>query len=120
MTRMPVQKSIIKAVVPLLVMSGAILLLSAAASAATPVSPGELPKVPTTSDTIRIILRIAFGILGAFALLGITLSGMKYIASAGDPQKASEAKNGIIYALVGLIVAITAEALVVFIVKGAG
>ena len=89
----------------------------AVSGAATPVTPGELPKVTADESSIKTILSIVFGILGSFALLGVVLSGMKYIVSSGDSQKTSEAKNGIIYSLVGLIVAISAEAMVVFVVK---
>lgn len=92
-------------------------LLPAVSFAATPISPGELPKVDAGTPALQTILRIVFGILGAFALLGITLSGLKYITAGGNSQKTSEAKNGILLALVGLIVAVSAQALITFVVK---
>jgi len=64
------------------------------------------------------ILQIVFGIIGAIALLMIVLAGLRYITSAGDPQKAAGAKNTIILALVGLVIAMTAEAIVTYVVKG--
>ena len=78
---------------------------------------GELPKPPTDSGTINKIMGVFFAIIGAFALLMIVASGMKYITAGGDPQRASEARKGIIYALVGLAFAISAESLVVFLVN---
>ncbi len=69
----------------------------------------------TGTDTIANIMGIAFGVVGALALLTITLSGLRYITSAGDPEKTATAKNGIVYSLVGLVVAISAEAIVAFI-----
>jgi hypothetical protein len=42
----------------------------------------------------------------------ITISGLRYVLSAGDPQKITQARNSIIYSLVGLAVAIAAEAIV--------
>jgi hypothetical protein len=77
----------------------------------------QLPQVAANADALRTIIQIVFGIIGALALLMIVISGLRYITSAGDPQKASTARNGIIYALVGLIIALTAEALVAFVVK---
>lgn len=86
----------------------------------TDISGGSLPKVGVDGNPnpIPIVLSIAFGIAGALALLIITVSGLRYITSAGNPEKVSKAKNGIIYAVVGLVIAISAEAIVAFVVNG--
>ncbi len=63
-------------------------------------------------------LQIAFGILGAIAVLIIVIAAMQYVISAGDPQKVAKAKDSIIYALVGLVVAILAFAIVTFVLDG--
>jgi len=91
------------------------------------ISPGNLPGAPTPANptpnsltsvaALQTILGVVFGIIGALALLIITVSGLRYITSAGDPEKTTRARNGIIYALVGLILAISAEAIVAFGVK---
>jgi hypothetical protein len=83
---------------------------------ATDVTSRNLPKPQANQPELDTILSIAFGILGALALLMITISGLRYITSTGNPEQTSKAKNGIIYALVGLVIAITAEALVNFVV----
>lgn len=83
------------------------------------ISGGSLPTPAADNSTISNILEIVFGIIGAFAVLNITLSGFKYVTSAGDAQKASEAKNGIVYSLIGLAIAISAEAIVAFVVNKA-
>jgi hypothetical protein len=83
------------------------------------IQPAGLPKAQANNDTINNIKNVIFGIIGAFALLSITLSGLKYITSSGDAQKTSEAKNGIVYSLVGLALAITADAIITFVVKKA-
>jgi hypothetical protein len=87
-----------------------------APSLSTPVSAGSLPQPHADQPELDTILSIVFGIIGALALLMITISGLRYITSAGSPEKTAKAKNGIIYALVGLVIAITAEALVNFVV----
>jgi uncharacterized membrane protein YuzA (DUF378 family) len=79
--------------------------------------PGHGAKFASGSE-VQTILSIVFTIIGAIALLIITIAGFSYITSAGDPQKAANAKNAIIYALVGLAVAISAEAIVTFVVVG--
>lgn len=85
--------------------------------AVTDIQPHSLPKVDAGPATIQIILSIVFGIIGAIALVIIVKSGFEYITSSGDPQKASTARSGIIYALIGLVVAISAQALVAFVVN---
>lgn len=84
--------------------------------AMTQVNSGNLPTPTADSSAIGTILGIAFGIIGALALLMITVSGLRYVLSAGNPQKTAQARDGIIYSLVGLTVAITAEAIVHFVV----
>lgn len=81
------------------------------------VQTGGLPKTRANASSLQDILGIMFGIAGALALLMITYSGLNYITSDGDPQKASKAKNGIITALVGLAIAIAGEAIVVFVIN---
>ena len=93
------------------------LLLLTIATGISPVDPGSLPQPQANQAEIKTILGIAFGIVGALALLMITLSGLRYITSAGNPEKTAKARSGIIYALVGLAVAITAEAIVQYAVS---
>jgi hypothetical protein len=85
--------------------------------ALTKIDPGSLPTPSAGKDTLEAVLAIFFGIIGALALLIITVSGLRYVTSAGDPQKISQAKNGIIYSLVGVAVALAGEAIVVFVVS---
>lgn len=81
---------------------------------ATPLDTTPLPSSDVT-QTLPTILGIVFGIVGAIAVLYVTLSGFRYVTSAGDPQKIAKAKNGILYALIGVVVAILAEAIVVYV-----
>jgi hypothetical protein len=82
-----------------------------------PIDPGNLPNTGASNNEIAIIIRIVLGIAGAVALLMITLSGFRYITSDGDPQKMNTAKNGIIYSLIGLVIAVIAQGLVTFVVS---
>ena len=80
---------------------------------ATQIKPGDLPQGNLDSPAVTTVIGIVLGFIGAISLLVIVISGLRYITSSGDPQKASTAKDGIIYALVGIAVALTAEAIVV-------
>lgn len=83
----------------------------------TPLSSSSFPHPATDGTSLNTALGIAFGIIGALAALMVAISGLRYILSAGNPQKISQAKDGIIYSLVGVAVSLTAEAIVHFVVN---
>jgi hypothetical protein len=82
-----------------------------------PIQPGGLPQAGADPSAIQTILSITFGILGAFAFLMIVIAGLRYMVAAGDPQKTAQARNTIVFALVGLAIAISAQVIVAFVVK---
>lgn len=55
-------------------------------------------------------------IVGAIAVIMIVIGGLRYVISGGDASQVQSAKNTILYALVGVIVAILAYAAVNFVV----
>ena len=61
------------------------------------------------------ILQVVFGILGGVAVIMIVFGGFMYTTSAGDTGKVKNAKNTIMYAIVGLVVAVFATAIVSFV-----
>jgi multisubunit Na+/H+ antiporter MnhB subunit len=67
------------------------------------------------TDMIKIIVNVLLFILGAIAVIMIILGGIKYTTSNGDSSQLTSAKNTILYAVVGLVVAILAYAIVNFI-----
>ena len=74
-----------------------------------------LPRGDASPATIENVLNIVFVILGAIAVMMVVIGGIKYAASQGDPQAISKAKGTIIYAIVGLLVAIFARAIIGFV-----
>lgn len=74
-----------------------------------------LPQVKADSGELQQILQVAFGIIAAVAILFIIIGGLRYVISEGDPEATNRARGTIIYALVGLIIAISAEFLVSFV-----
>ncbi len=77
----------------------------------------NIPKTEPTSNTVTDILSILFAIMGAVAFLIIVLAGMRYSLSRGNPDAVSKSKNAIIYAAVGLVVAMMAFSIVRFIAR---
>lgn len=78
------------------------------------------PEDPNTSPTVAGIIKTVINILsfivGAIAIIMIIVGGLKYVTSAGDSNSISSAKNTIIYALVGVVVVIFAQALVRYVI----
>lgn len=61
------------------------------------------------------ILQLVFGVAGAIAVLIITIGGLKYVLSQGNPQSAAQAKDTILYALVGLVITMIGYGVVTFV-----
>ncbi len=71
-----------------------------------------IPMVSANHTALTTVLSLVFGIVAAVAVLMIVIQGVKFSTSQGDPQKAADARKSIIYAIVGLAVALSAEAVV--------
>jgi hypothetical protein len=68
------------------------------------------------SNFLRQIINILLFIIGAIAVVMIIIGGLRYVLSGGDQSQITGAKNTILYAVVGLVVAIMAYAIVNFVV----
>ncbi len=66
------------------------------------------------------ILALALWIAGIVAVVFIIVGGIRYIMSAGNDKAVVDAKNTIMWAILGLIVAITAGSIVTLIVQNLG
>ncbi len=77
-----------------------------------------LPKAEATSDSLYTIFTVVIGTLASVALLIIVIAGLRYILSGGDPATMAKAKNAVLYALIGLVVAMAAFSIVTFVLKG--
>ncbi len=71
------------------------------------------------TGTISAVVSVLSIIVGIAAVIMILVSAFKYITSGGESSKVSSAKTALIYALVGLAVAATAQALVHFVLSNA-
>lgn len=62
-------------------------------------------------DIVKFILLVLGGVAGIMIIVG----GFQYVASQGDSGAISKAKNTILYAVIGLVVALSAAGIVIFI-----
>lgn len=77
----------------------------------------NLPEIAAGRGNLGDVLQIAIAIVAALSLLFIVIGGLRYVLSDGDPQNASKAKSTIVYALIGLLVAVAAQAIVSFVLN---
>lgn len=76
----------------------------------------DVPKTELGQGSLDTVLQIVFGIAAALAFLMVVISGLKYIISRGEPGEVAKAKNSILYALIGLVIAGAAFSIVTFVV----
>lgn len=76
----------------------------------------QTDNTASLATVIQNIVNVMLYILGAIAVVMIILGGLRYTMSNGDQSAISGAKNTILYAVIGLIVAIMAYAIVNFVI----
>jgi lysylphosphatidylglycerol synthetase-like protein (DUF2156 family) len=64
---------------------------------------------------LKNVINILLTVVGIVAVIMVVVGGIKYAASQGDQGAVSSAKNTIIYAIVGLVIAVMAFAIVNFV-----
>lgn len=67
------------------------------------------------NSVLSAVVNILSIIVGVAAVIVIVISGLRFITSGGESGKVAAAKNGLIYALVGLIIAALAQVIVHFV-----
>lgn len=64
----------------------------------------------------KTITNVLLFIIGAISVIMLIVGGIRYTVSAGDSSAVTAAKNTIMYAIVGIVVAILAFAVVNFVI----
>lgn len=59
-------------------------------------------------------------VVGVISVIMLVWGGLRYILSGGDNKKVTDAKNTILYAIIGLIIAVLAFAIVNFVLNAIG
>ena len=68
-------------------------------------------------ESIQQVTNVLLFLLGAVAVIMLVIGGFKYVVSNGNAEQVKSAKNTIMYAIIGLVVAIVAYAAVDWVVK---
>lgn len=78
-----------------------------------------LPTSTTNiGDAIANIVRLLMSLIGMLAIVFIIVGGLQLVYSTGDPARVKRGRETLIYACVGLVVAIASYAIVTFISNG--
>lgn len=74
---------------------------------------------PSVDSTITLVVNILSLIVGVVAVIMIIIGGLKYVTSQGEGSNTANAKNTILYAIVGLIIVALAQIIVKFVLNRA-
>ena len=77
---------------------------------------GKSSNTADPKEIIQTIVRILLFLIGAVSVIMIIIGGFRYVISQGDSGAVTSAKNTILYAVIGLIVAIFAWAIIDFVI----
>lgn len=69
-----------------------------------------------TNGVFKTVTNVLLFIIGAISVIMLIIGGIRYVVSGGDSGAVTSAKNTILYAVVGIVVAILAYALVNFVI----
>ncbi|HEY6736883.1 MAG TPA: hypothetical protein VI322_04175 [Candidatus Saccharimonadia bacterium] len=78
-------------------------------------------QISSVQDLIQVIangVRVAMAVAGSLAVIAIILAAIYYILSVGDPARVKQAKTILTNAVVGLVIIMSAYAIVTFIAGG--
>lgn len=76
-----------------------------------------LPLVSANQGTLSSALAVFFGLVAALAVLSIAIAGFNFVTANGDAEKISRSKKTIILALIGLVIALSAEFIVITVLN---
>lgn len=69
-----------------------------------------------SSGVFTTITNVMLFIIGAISVIMLIIGGIRYVVSGGDSSAVTNAKNTILYAVIGIIVSILAYAIVNFVI----
>lgn len=80
---------------------------------------GQKSDLFGSTGVFTTIVNVLLFIIGAVSVIMIIFGGFRYVTSGGDSGGVTSAKNTILYAIVGLVVAVLAYAIVNFVLDDA-
>jgi len=75
----------------------------------------NIPALPA-DQVLHNALNLTYFIAGVIAVIVIILAGLSYVTSGNDPSAVSKAKNAILYAVIGLVVILSAFVITQFVI----
>lgn len=78
--------------------------------------PNAVKTGPTTDVLVSNVVTTLSFIAGVACVIAIIIGGLMYITSAGDEKRVQTAKNTLLYAVIGVIISISAYAISAFVV----
>lgn len=76
-----------------------------------------LPRVQASNGNLATLMTYVFGVIGAIAIIVIIIGALNMTLAEGDAGKVARARQTVVFALVGLVIAISAEAIIAFVIK---
>lgn len=70
-----------------------------------------------STGVFRTITNVLLFVLGAISVIMIIIGGLRYVVSGGNATSVTAAKNTILYAIVGVVVALLAYAVINFVLQ---
>lgn len=74
----------------------------------------------TVEGIVESVLDILYWVVGVASVIMLIIGGIRYVVSAGDQNAVTGAKNTILYAIVGLVIAFAAFAISNFVINRVG
>lgn len=79
-------------------------------------NPGSNP-ITGPNGILTLVISIISIIVGIASVIAIIFAGAKFISSGSNPQEVARAREAIVYAIIGLVIALLAQAIVQFFLK---
>ena len=76
---------------------------------------GTASNLFSSGGVFQTIVNVLLFLIGAIAVIMLIIGGVRYVISGGDQAQVTSAKNTILYAIVGIVVAFLAYAAVNFV-----
>jgi uncharacterized BrkB/YihY/UPF0761 family membrane protein len=81
----------------------------------------NLPKVAANQgaegqDDVTVVLTMVFAVAAGIALISLMIAALNYVTAFSDQDKIARSRRNIIYSLLGLVIALSAEAIVLTVV----
>jgi len=118
-------KKYLKIVLPLLLLVGVFAFIGAQSASALTLKEGaEAARCDGCPEDLfggtgvfKQVTNTILYIVGVIAVIMLIFGGIKYVISGGDAKKVTDAKNTILYAIIGLVIAFLSYAIVNFVIS---